>query len=277
MFVPSFWPGVRRAADQPDLEVLHRRPTERRFQTPLVFVHGAFVGGWCWDCYFLDWFADQGFEVYAPSLRGHAGSDGHLNSSGVMDYVADLASVIAQLAVPPVIIGHSMGGLVTQRYLEDHSAAAAVLMASVPLTGLTDSSLRLATGDPALFTQMALMQVVPQAVDVAVARRAIFSDQIPDEELARYAGRVQSESQRAIWDMTVGALPRPWRVTEVPMFVLGAADDRLFSPAEVRRTAEAYNAPVHIEPGMAHAMMLEPGWAGIANRIHEWLLGLDLA
>lgn len=276
MFWPGFWSGGGRLAEQPALEVFHRRPLQRRFDTPLMFVHGAFVGGWCWDEYFLPWFADQGFEVYAPSLRGHAGSDGALNSSGIMDYVADLASVVAQLPVPPVIIGHSMGGLVSQRYLEEHSAAAAVLMASVPLTGLTESSLRLVTGDPSLFTQMALMQIAPQAVDVSVARRAIFSDQIPDADLARYADRVQPESQRAVWDMTVGTLPRPWRVGELPVFVMGAEDDALFSPAEVRRTAEAYNAPVHMEPGMAHAMMLEPGWEGIAARIHEWLLTLDL-
>jgi len=272
MFMPGFmpwWgPGVGR---QPDLEVLHRRPPNGANATPLVFVHGAFVGAWCWDEYFLRWFADRGYDVYALSLRGHGDSGGDLDASGISDYVADLASVVEQLATPPVIIAHSMGALVAQRYIERHAAAAAVFMASVPLTGLMESSLRLFRDDPNLFSQMALMEVSPKAVDLSVAQRAIFSDHIDAALLDRCARRVQRESERAVWDMTMGALARPWRAQAIPMLVMGAEEDRLFSPSEIRRLGEAYSAPVHIESGMAHAMMLEPGWEGIAQRIEGWL------
>lgn len=277
MFMPGFWSFRRPTKAQPDLEVRHRLPVQPRFRTPIVFVHGAFVGAWCWDEHFLSWFADQGFEVYAPSLRGHGGSGGRLDSSGILDYVDDLASVTSRLPVAPVIVGHSMGALVTQRYLEAHSAPASVLMASVPLAGLTESSMRLISADPALFGQMALMQIAPGAVDPQVAQRAMFSNELDSELLARYAKATQPESQHALWDMTLGVLPRPWMVARHPMLVLGAANDRLFSPSEVRRTAQAYEAPVHIEPDMAHAMMIEPGWQSVAERIRDWLVasGID--
>lgn len=276
MIMPGFWQSGGSGCAQPALEVLHLAPEQRRFETPLVFIHGAFVGAWCWQEHFLPWFAAQGFEVYAPSLRGHGGSDGHLNTSGIQDYVADVASVTDELAVTPVLIGHSMGGLVAQRYLEEYASAATVLMASVPLSGLTESTMRLLTGDPALLAQMALMQAVPSAVDPEVAQRAMFSEALGDELLAHYAAAVQPESQRAIWDMTMGTLPRPWRVPDHPMFVMGAEEDSLFRPDEVRRTSEAYGAPVHIEPAMAHAMMVEPGWEGIAARIRDWLVNVGV-
>jgi non-heme chloroperoxidase len=272
---PWFAPSGRRP---PQLEVITRKPAGRGGRTPLVFVHGAYVGAWCWDEFFLPYFAERGFEVMAPSLRGHGRSAGNLEATGIADYVDDLTRVVDDLDRPPVLIGHSMGGLVIQKYLERRSARAAVLMASVPPSGLMMSSLRLLLADPMLLTQLTLMQSAgPQSVDVDVARRAVFSDHIPAAELARYTDRMQSESQRALWEMTAGMLLQPWCVRRVPMLVTGAEEDSLFSTAEVRTTAAAYGADLYLEPGMAHAMMLEPGWRNVADHIIQWLRGHGLA
>ena len=60
-----------------DLELISRTPTGRPTQaTPLLFVHGVYTGAWVWDEYFLPYFAAQGYESHAVSLRGHGGSDG---------------------------------------------------------------------------------------------------------------------------------------------------------------------------------------------------------
>lgn len=277
MFQPFFaaWMNPPTPA-QPELEVLRRTPAAPSDRPPVVLVHGAYVGAWCWERYFLPHLADRGFDVHAVSLRGHAGSGGDLQGSGIREYVADLSHVVSGLSRPPILIGHSMGGLVVQRYLETGDAAAAVLMASVPPAGLMRSTLRLMFGDPMLFTQMSVMQGLgPTAVDLSIARRALFSAEVPRAELAGYTERSQQESQRAIWDMTAGNLPRPWRVRRRPMLVLGAENDALFSPAEIRATADRYGAECHIEPDMAHAMMLEPGWRGVADRVADWAEGVS--
>jgi pimeloyl-ACP methyl ester carboxylesterase len=52
---------------------------------------------------------------------------------------------------------------------------------------------------------------------------------------------------------------------------LGAEDDIVFTQREVRATAAAYHTEAEIYPRMAHDMMLEPGWAAVAERIHAWL------
>jgi alpha-beta hydrolase superfamily lysophospholipase len=70
-------------------------------------------------------------------------------------------------------------------------------------------------------------------------------------------------------------LPRPKRVT-TPLLVLGAECDRSILPNEVRATARAYRTEAEIFPEMGHDMMLEPGWADVAERIHTWLGTRDL-
>ncbi len=117
------------------LEIITQQPKERRHAAPLLFIHGAWHGAWCWEK-FLPYFAGHGYEVHALSLRGHGNSEGHDGirwHSAVRRYVEDVAEVIAGLSQPPCVIGHSMGGYVTQKYLETHSAPAGVLLASIPV------------------------------------------------------------------------------------------------------------------------------------------------
>jgi alpha-beta hydrolase superfamily lysophospholipase len=60
------------------------------------------------------------------------------------------------------------------------------------------------------------------------------------------------------------------------MLVLGADEDGMVTHAEVRATARAYRTEAEFFTGMGHNMMLEPGWAGVAERIQAWLQTRDL-
>ena len=51
------------------LEVFEKRPSHESDMTPVLFVHGAWHGAWCWDEHFLDFFADKGYLSLAVSLR----------------------------------------------------------------------------------------------------------------------------------------------------------------------------------------------------------------
>ncbi len=277
MFVDFRWPNWHRE-DASELEIFSVAPVDEGVarSTPVVFVHGAFVGGWCWQAHFLDYFASCGFQTIAPSLRGHGGSAGRgrLDTYGIREYVGDLERVVAGLdGPPPVLVGHSMGALVVQRYLERFPASAAVLMAPVPPQGLLPSTLRMAIGDPLLYAQYGLMQAFGSGViDTDVAQRAIFSEQMPDEQLTAYARRVQRESQRALWDMNVHAAGRPWLAPEtVPMQVLAADDDALFHADETRAVADLWGCQWQSLPDLGHAMMLEPGWRDAADAIIRWI------
>lgn len=257
------------------LEHLRRTPEAPTGRPPLLFVHGAYTGAWCWDEHFLPFFARHGFDAHAVSLSGHGQSEGResLDRLRLADYVDDVAQAVAGLRVPPVLIGHSMGGLVVQKYLERAMVPAAALLCAVPPHGLAPSALSMLMQRPGLLVTLnAILAGREPALDHV--REALFHQPVDDATLTRYVRRCQPESVRALWDMTAFDLPSARRIQRVPLLILGAEHDRLIPPGEVEATGRALGTPAEILPDFGHALMLEPGWEQAARRILEWLLTL---
>lgn len=254
------------------LEVLTRAPTGAAKAHPLLFIHGAFTGAWCWQEHFLPFFANAGYAAYALSLSGHGNSRGHekLDSLSISDYVADVAEVALQLAQPPVLIGHSMGGFVVQKYLEQHAAAAAVLMCSVPPQGLATAALGMMMAKPGLMVELNRL-MGGGVVALEALREALFAQDVSNDDLSRYYRWSQPESHRAIWDMTLFSLPRPSLVAATPMLVLGAEYDHLIPRSLVEMTARSYGVEAEIFAGLGHGLMLEKDWRQVAQRVLDWL------
>jgi pimeloyl-ACP methyl ester carboxylesterase len=250
------------------LEVIDRGCVSESHPVPLLFVHGAWHAAWCWDENFLSFFAERGYRALAVSLRGHGNSptDKPLRACSVADFVEDISVVAASLPTPPVIIGHSMGGLIVQKYLESHDSPAGVLMTSMPPQGNLGSALRWIRQHPLHFTKMVITgKALPYISTSQLARERFFSAQTPESHVVKYAARLQEDSARVGIDCLVLSLPRPKRVT-TPLLVLGAHTRK-----EVLATALAYRTEAEFFPNMGHNMMLEPGWAAVAERIHTWL------
>ena len=254
------------------LEVISREPKTRKFQTPLLFVHGTGHAAWCWDENFLPFFAEKGFSSHAVSLRGHGQSDGRerLKWTRVSDYVADVFQVASGLPQPPAVIGHSLGGLVVAKYLEKHRAPAGILVAPSPSEGMFWSGLPLLLQNPLLFLKVALKQdYAVMFSTTALAKKFLFSANADDEKIAGYVRRFGRESYRANLEMIYN-LPKP-RLIKTPLLVLGAENDALIAPQKIRKTAHAFNADCEIFPGMAHDLMLERDWRTVADFMFEWL------
>ncbi len=255
------------------LEIVKQDPVSRVRSTPILFVHGMSQAVWCWAEHFLPYFAQHGYVSHALSLRGHGGSEGRerLRWTSLDEYVSDVAQVAGQMERTPVLVGHSMGGMIVQKYLESHEAPATVLLASAPPRGVVQATLRAALRHPLLFMKANLMMsMFPMVGTPQLARDALFSAAMPEEKVMSYFSRLQDESYRAYLDMMGLSLPRP-ELVKTPILVMGAADDRLISPSEVAATAHAYHTQAEMFPGMAHEMMLEAGWQTVADRILGWL------
>ena len=261
------------ANDLGELEILSRNPDGgARRPRPLLFVHGAYTGAWCWDEHFLEYFAALGYDAHAVSLSGHGGSRDRrlLDSYSIENYVTDVAQAAASMAVSPVLIGHSMGGLVVQKYQERERSPAVVLLSSVPPQGLFSSAFGLAVRKPALMNDLNRL-LGGGRVDIDGLREALFHQPVAVADLHRFLRASQPESHRAIWDMTLFNLPNPASMRGLPLLVLGAEHDELMPPLQVEITARTFGVEAEILPDLGHAVMLERGWENVAERIAQWL------
>lgn len=240
---------------------------------PILFVHGAWHAAWCWEN-FLPYFADHGYAAYAVSLRGHGASIGRDRlrwQSAAHGYVADVAQITQTLAKPPILVGHSMGAYVVQKYLETRTAAAGVLLAPMPISGCFGFGIRFSLRHPWPFLKAHVLLSPWHMVGTpALMQDAFFSPEVSAEEIARHFARLQPESFLMELETLLLNLPRPEKV-KTQLLLLAAANDRVFTVAEAQATARAYGTEAEIFPDMAHDMMLEPNWQQVADRIIIWL------
>ncbi|MBV8787795.1 MAG: alpha/beta hydrolase [Mycobacterium sp.] len=256
------------------LEVIDKGQARKLHRYPLLFVHGAWHAGWCWNEHFLDFFASRGFRALALSLRGHGSSplEKPLHTCSISDYVTDVASIAENLPAPPVLVGHSMGGFLVQKYLETHHLPAAVLIASAPPRGQLHSLLRSIRQHPYRCTRFALTGNPAHLYgSTAGARELLFGGKAPDRLVEAVTTRLQPESARAMFfDMVATNLVDTSKIT-TPILVIGGQEDRVYATSDVCRTAKAYDTEPVLLAEMGHELMLEPAWATVANTMTSWL------
>lgn len=263
---------------EPDLETWSRRPSSRGRRPPLLFVHGGYVDGWCWTPNFLPWFAARGWPAHALSLRGHGGSGGAdtLFAAGLDDYAADVERVAGTFREPPILIGHSMGAAIVERLIATRPVRAAALLAPVPPTGLVPVAARLAMERHDYLAHMIHLDPLRVTADVLEALRPFyFSDHVDAGTLDEAVRHIGIESPRAILDMSMRMHWMPPERGGAHLMVLGAEGDRISTPADVRATARHHDVDAVIVSGLAHMLMLEPGWERAARAIAGWLETLD--
>ncbi|MEO8179500.1 MAG: ketoacyl reductase [Deltaproteobacteria bacterium] len=157
-----------------------------------------------------------------------------------------------------------------QKYLERGYCPGAVLLASVPPGGTTAAVARLVVQHPIeLLKTNLLLRLRPFIVTSKLVRELFFTPDTSQEIVDHCFARLQDESYPAFID-TMIALPRPRRV-QVPVLVLGAERDSIFTVAEVRSTARAYRTEAEIFPDMGHDMMLDTDWWKVAARVDTWV------
>lgn len=203
---------------------------------------------------------------------GCAATTGRRAGSGTASTTTsrDVHEAAARFPKPPVLVGHSLGGLIVQRYLEHGPARGAVLLAPLPRRGTAAVVARLAVRHPAamLATNLSL-RLRPFVATPALVRELFFTPDTPQELVNDTFGRLQDESWPAFLD-TLVVWPRPRRV-QVPILVTGAEHDGFFTVGELRRSAAAYRTEAEIVAGMGHDLMLDQGWPQVADRIDTWV------
>jgi pimeloyl-ACP methyl ester carboxylesterase len=202
--------------------------------------------------------ADLGEHCLAVDLRGHGNSAGreHLHRCRLDDYAEDVIAVLQAHPGIAVLVGHSMGGLISQLVASRVKTGHLILVASSPVGGMLKDGLRMCVRHPATFLAACSTRSFARLYKVpAIARSLLFHSNTPDAVVERHLATVQEESWRAGMQM-IWRLPQPRAIT-CPVSVIGGAQDAMISPASVCATARAYGvAPVFME-NTAHMVPIE--------------------
>ena len=245
---------------------------------PVVMIHGAFCGPWSLDG-LKERFEAAGYAVRAPALRFHNGArpPAALGTTGLADYAADLEDEIKALGEAPVLVGHSMGGLIAQMLASRLPVAALILLAPSAPWGVTPTTLFEIGAAQALHLHPGYWNMVLEPNrDVALAHSL---DKLPRHMRDDVFGRFVPESGRATFEIMNWGLDMN-RASEVeadrviaPLLFLTGSEDRINPPSTVARIAALYRdrATHDVLDGMGHWLIGEPGWERLADRSLEWL------
>ncbi|MGQ5521918.1 alpha/beta hydrolase [Chitinimonas sp. PSY-7] len=275
--IPS---GVYKLASELNLEILSVKPLQARDCPPILFIHGAYAGAWCWQPHFLPYFSDLGYPCFALSLRGHGDSEGRsgLANYRIDEYSNDVERVVRYIEVEtgrtPVLIGHSMGGYLAMAYSRKQALPGLALLAPVPPEGLLGSVIHLFWRHPQLLWELNALQNLGLPPRLDKLRELLFSAELSDDALRRYVFQFQRESDRALIDMNMPQFDQRPPCGSPAVLVLGSKQDLLMPPHLVHSAAKALGVHAQMFTGVGHVMMLDAAWRKVAEALALWLESL---
>jgi len=253
---------------------------------PLVFLHGAFCGGWAFDSFRAP-FEAAGFETHAPDLAGRSPSDDpeKLGRIGTKDLAAQVVRDIHHLSAPPVLIGHSLGGLIAQIVATKTPIAGLVLIAPSAPWGVMPTTLEEHGSAVGLAMLGHDYWRRPIAPDYSVARHTTL-DRLERDEARRIYAKFTPESGRVVmetiqwWLDASMASAAPVYKISAPILALAGGKDRVNPASTVRRIAKRFPTGQFTYrefPEMSHWLIGEPEWQDVAHIALAWLKAKDLS
>jgi pimeloyl-ACP methyl ester carboxylesterase len=248
------------------------KPDEISFPRPVVLVHGSFGGGFMWKM-IAPMLATNGMHAFVPTLRGHGMSaELDLGQVSMQDYVDDVQETVNHFSLKnPIIIGHSMAGLVALMYGAQHGASAIIAIdpsQSKEVQGdLVDKNV--IRGIPDIYDAMdAGMPSTPEGMAEAMP-------DIPSEVLMQMPEMLGQESGKARKERKLG-ISVPKDKMSMPLLFIGAekGSSLLFgiSIEKTRAMAKYYNSPIIEIEGATHpGIIMGTNTPKTTEAILKWL------
>jgi pimeloyl-ACP methyl ester carboxylesterase len=257
-------------------------------QIPLVLIHGAWLSARSWDNY-VDHFGRRGFEVSAPEWPRKHGDVEEMRETaeesaglGVQEIVDHYDALIRGLDQPPVLIGHSYGGLFVELLLDRGLGRAGVAMSPAPPKGILKLPFStLKAGSPALAHPSKWHGVVPLTLEEFTY--GFVNTFSPDEAKAAYERYAVPETGQIFFEAGFANfhLHPPTEVHfknsgRAPLLIVGATEDNTvpasLSKAQVKKYEASSARTDYLEfEGRPHLHMVAADWEEVATGIDGWL------
>ena len=257
----------------------------------LMFIHGAWLAANSWDT-FAEYFESRGYAVSAPEWPRKEGDDvaelredaEEIKGLGLTEIVDHYEAEIRALPTPPVLIGHSFGGLIVELLLDRGLGRAGVAMSPAPPKGilvLPFSSLKVAS--PALAHPSKWHGIVPLTLEEFTY--GFVNTYSPEEAAAAYEKYAVPETGQIFYEAGFANfhLHPPTELhfksgERAPLLIVGAEKDHTVPASTAKKQYEKYaKSPAktdYVEFDRPHLMMVGEGWEEIAAAIETWIEGV---
>ncbi|GCB44785.1 alpha/beta hydrolase [Streptomyces sp. NL15-2K] len=255
--------------------------------TPVVFIHGTWLHALSWESW-AERFASRGFLTFTPGWPGEPAAVREMRKSsetlaGIgLDMLTDhYAEIVRSFEIAPVIVGHSVGGLIAQHLIGANIGRAAVAIAPAPINGipLPDSSARLWT--PRRADDAEPEQLVPLSPEQF---HHAFANTVAAEESDRLFERyVVPTPHRLLADLGhAGTVRSPRTVADVgnadrgPLLLISGQEDLLMPDSVTRAVFKQYGDSTAVTDlkqfaDRAHSLVIDSGWRFVADYVLGWL------
>lgn len=247
----------------------------------IVFIHGLFVNNTSWSEW-KSYFENKGFTVYSPANPGHEGDPvqlkknihPQLTKTGFKDVVMNIASFIDTLPEKPIVVGHSLAGLVVQKLIEMDKAVAGISIDGAPPKNV--------------FAPWATIKVVFPVVNFFKGsspflgsrdwyHHAFFNNYSKQESDKLYDQIAVPESRRIARDTLLTSFAKvDFSKPHNPLLFIGGEKDNIFPSAFTKKIAGSYKDRNSITdfkafPGRSHFICGEAGWQEVADHVINWI------
>ena len=255
----------------------------------IVLIHGFWVTPRSWE-HWITRYESRGYKVLAPAYPGFEVEVEALNadpspieSLSVAQIVEHLESVVGAVESPPILVGHSAGGVFTQLLLDRGFGAAGVALNSAPTEGVKVVPLsQIKAAFPVLKDPIHRDRAVGFTFE---QWQYAFTNTFTEDEGRALHERYHVPASGSIfWESAFASLKPGHQSTHVnydndaraPLLFISGGEDHLMPPSVQRSNAKHYSSDTITEveeyEGYAHLLPAQEGWQGIADHALEWAL-----
>jgi len=249
--------------------------------TDIVFIHGLFMNPRSWDGW-VSWFSERGYRCHAPAWAGHTGEPAALRASPpdvlrtltLGEVVEAHRAFLATLDAKPIVIGHSMGGLIAQRLLNADAVLAAVAIDPAPPRGIFTLSWSFLRANLPVVNPFA--GNAPYQFNLARFHYAFCNTLTVDETRPIFDAYVVPEARNVARGSTGADAAIDFARPHAPLLIIGGERDHIVPWRLNRKTFRAYRHAgstrrFHLMPGRDHFLCGQRDWREVAELADSFL------
>ncbi|GAB2796398.1 alpha/beta hydrolase [Rhabdobacter roseus] len=246
----------------------------------IVFIHGMFQNAKSWDNW-VAYFSERGYRCVAPSWPDHAGEPVQLRANppatlgdlSLDDVIAAMEQEVLA-ADRPIVIGHSVGGLLAQIFVNRNLVSRAVAISPVAPNKMMTLDWSFFKNVTAIANPLEGNSYFEQTSEKFHAE---FCNTLSETEALQAFGQTATHDSRKVLRDCLGSsghidLDTP----HVPIAFISGTEDRIIPHELVEKNSEAYKDAASQRAyrafeGRSHFICGEPGWEEVAEYVYNWL------